>query len=58
MLAGEHLVAKYLDGVTVRKSDLRTRVNSSIWSLAKRGRKRAISGNIVVISGGVNHRRV
>ena len=53
----EHLVAKYLDGVTVRKV-IYVPVNSSIWSLAKRGRKRAISGNIVVISGGVNHRRV
>ncbi len=53
----EHLVAKYLDGVTVRKV-IYAPGNSSIWSLAKRGRKRAISGNIVVISGGVNHRRV
>jgi leucyl-tRNA synthetase len=53
----EHLVAKYLDGKTVRKV-IYVRVNCSIWSLAKRGRKRAISGNNVVISGGACHRRL
>ncbi len=45
----EHLVAKYLDGVTVRA--IYVPANSSIWLLAKRGCC-AISGNTVVISGG------
>ncbi len=39
---------KYLDGVTVRKV-IYVPGKLLIWSLAKRGRKRAISGNIVVI---------